>query len=161
MSLVTPYITHLEQLKQDVPIIASEIVEKNASDIILILQDKQLGKGLNSFGSNLSFNQGKYSGDGYYSEWTEFIANNESTRKPKKAGDAYNFQWSGSTFDSMFLKTDDGGTFDIMTRDGKQRLLETLYGEIFDLTPEHNEYVNEVIIKPQLYKYILEHLFKI
>lgn len=160
MSIVTPYIESLEQLKADIPLIASEIVEKNAEKIILILQNKQLGLGLDSFGQPLSFTQGKYSGDGFYTEATEIIAAKESTRKPKIAGQHYNFQWSSSTFDSMFLKTDDGGQYEIMTRDGKQRMLEAIYGEIFDMTPEHNNFINETIIKPQLYQHLLENLFK-
>lgn len=161
MSIVTKYITHLQQLKNDVPIIAYDIAVKNAEKIIRILQDEQLGKGLDSFGQSLSFTQGKFSGDGTYSEWTEIIASGVSTRKSKNAGEPYNFQWSGSTFDSMILKADDSGEYQILSTDGKMRMLESLYGEIFDLTEQHNEYVNEVIIKPEIYKYILEHLFEI
>ncbi len=161
MSIVTKYIDNLKQLKDDVPLIAYDIAVKNADKIILILQNKQLGIGLNSSGGALSFVQGKYSGDGTYSEWTEMIAKHESTRKPKNAGDVYNFQWSGSTFDSMILKADNSGEYQILSTDGKMRMLESLYGKIFDLTEAHNEYVNEVIIKPALYDYLLENLFKI
>ena len=161
MSIVTPYIESLERLKDDIPLIAYDVAVKNAEKIIKILQDEQLGIGLNSFGSSLSFSQGNVSGDGTYTEWTEQIANHESTRKPKQAGDVYNFEWTGSTFDSMILKADDSGEYQILSTDGKMRMLEGLYGKIFDLTPQHNEYVNEVIIKPELYKYLLNNLFKI
>ena len=40
-------------------------------------------------------------------------------------------------------------------------ILEDIYGEIFDLTEEHNQYVNIEIILPTLQQYILDNLVQI
>ncbi|MEN8122203.1 MAG: hypothetical protein ABFS35_17790 [Bacteroidota bacterium] len=157
MSLIQPYIDSLEQLKADIPKIAENIVKQNADEIIRIIQRKQLGIGLNSFGNPLSWEKGT----GFYSPYTQDYADRDNIITPKPAGQPYNFSWSQDTFRTMVLEVRQEGAFEIFTKDGKQNLLESIYGEIFDLTPEHNEYVNQVIILPSLYRYLLDNLFKI
>jgi len=61
----------------------------------------------------------------------------------------------------MYLKSVNKakGTFDISSKTAKKRLLESLYGEIFDLTDEHNNWINKNIVEPYLSKKIEERLF--
>ena len=69
-----------------------------------------------------------------------------------------NFQWTGETFDNMKLGSVNKSkkTYNLVTALGKQKLLESIYGEIFDLTEENNKFVNITIIEPYIAKKIQE-----
>tara|TARA_R110000764_G_scaffold154389_1_gene242280 strand:- start:543 stop:1001 length:459 start_codon:yes stop_codon:yes gene_type:complete len=150
-TIVTPYLTKLNNIELELPMVAQRAVIENIENIKNILKYSQLELGINSDGDDV----------GVYSFNTENEALTSNTVKPKKAGDPFNFQWSGATFAFMDIRTDGKGNYDIFSTSGKQKLLEDIYGELFDLTDEHNQYVNIEIILPSLIDYILETLVKI
>jgi hypothetical protein len=150
-TIVDPYLLKLNSIEQELPDIAIQSVINNKENIMNILKFSQLELGIKSDGSDV----------GVYSDLTSQFAIGQDTVKPKNAGDPYNFQWSGGTFAFMDIKTSGKGEFDIFSTGGKQKLLEDIYGELFDLTEEHNQYVNIEIILPTLQQYILDNLVKI
>lgn len=157
MSIVTPYLENLDRIKADLPKIANRIVLEEKDEIIELIQDYQLGQGLNSDGKPLRWS----GGNGYYKSITQQIAYDSNTwnrEEMKPSGLAYNFNWSGQTFDFMDVKTLRNGDFSIFTINSKQRLLESIYGRIFDLTDELNEYINIEILLPKLNQYILDNM---
>lgn len=162
MSLITNYLSHLERVKNKIPEWGNEAVINNKEEILNIIKTAQLGIGLNSFGKPLKWNHKGKKGNGYYAPSTQDIANASTDYSydfPKSEGDPYNFFWSGNTFQFMNIKTNNDSTYEIFTTGGKQNLLETIYGEIFSLTKEHNFYVNKNIIEPYLATKIQQELF--
>lgn len=101
-------------------------VLKRLESFIIDLNQIQLSQGENIFGASL----------GVYSERTEEIARRESTREPKIAGRPYNFEWTGSLFDNMYIVFTTN-TADIFSRDPKAAFLEDDYGEIFGLNEKN------------------------
>ncbi len=167
-SIVQPYIENLKSIENKIPDLAKQALKENYSEIVMLVKAEQLGKGKNSMGLPLAWSDGKYSGDGFYSDATDKIADNSinsalgrSTKKPKIAGEPYNFSWTGATLDGMAMKDTGVDTFEIFTTDSKKSYLEGIYGEIFKLTEKHNTYVNEQIILPYLYRYILNNFMKV
>jgi len=157
MSIITPYIENLEKIKNKLPEIAAKAINDNYSEIVMLVKSKQLGKGLNSFGTPLEWNLG----DGYYKPATQGYATRDKVRVPKIEDQPYNFSWFGETLDNTQLKQNaNESTYEVFTIPWKQRMLETKagYGEIFKLTKEHNDYVNEKMILPAIYRYILMNL---
>jgi hypothetical protein len=150
-TIVDPYILKLNAIELELPNIARQAVIDNQQEIKDILKYKQLALGKDSNGNSL----------GVYSEFTQSYADRDGLSIPKTKGQPYNFQWSSDTFNSMGLFATKKGEFDIFSIDGKKDLLESIYGEIFDLTEENNLYVNIEIILPTLQQYILDNLVKI
>jgi len=155
---ISPYLKKLDSIKLDIEKIAKKAIIENGTIIKDLLKDRQLSDGKNSKGNPLKMRIGK--GTGFYAESTQDYADKQGLSVPKTKNSPYNFQWTGDTFDSMGIRTINGG-YEIFTIDGKQGLLETIYGEIFDLTEENNKYVNNEIILPALQKYILENFYKV
>lgn len=157
MSIVTPYIKNLERIEDQLERVAKDAVRDNAEFIINLVKFGQLVKGKNSFGNPLIWDKGS----GFYAVATQGFADRQGITIPKTAGSPYNFQWTGNTFDSMGIKLKGDDGYEILTIDGKQSLLESIYGEIFSLTEEHNKLVNETIIGPALGNFIVENMFKL
>lgn len=139
-----------------VEFVARELVIDNADKIIEILQEWQLSKGIYSDGKSM----------GEYSKYTQDYSDEGDPSvaiKPKPYGEAYNFQWTGKTFEGMYLKHPvDENEYSILTRDGKQEVLKEAYGkELFKLTEDNNKWINENIIEPGLVKYVEENWFLI
>lgn len=143
--VLQPYYTQLERLKAQLPQQSRLILLKRKAEIIKLLQDKQLGKGLNPQDAII----------GRYSKATEAFAKIERPRKPKKAGEPYNFEWTGGFFDLMYLFFEDTKSYTLLSRDEKIKLIQKKYGDITTLTEEHNTYINEVILMPELAEWIL------
>ena len=137
-------------MKARVPQFAVDAVKENADLIISIIKGKQLSKGLDSKGNLM----------GRYSASTEGYAERDNISTPKTPGAAYNFYWSGETLENLYIKSVNKGqsTFNISTVASKKKLLESIYGEIFDLTEAHNDMVNETIIEPYVAKKIEENM---
>jgi predicted AAA+ superfamily ATPase len=158
MGIVDKHLKNLFYLEENIDDFAKKIVIDNAAEILKVLQDKQLAIGEYSTGRPLKWADG----DGYYSVTTELIAQKEallgrSPKKSKKAGDPYNFQWSGSTFASMVLEVGNVEEYSIFSKDGKEALLKQIYGDdLFKLSKSNNKWVNENIIEPKLSKFIEE-----
>lgn len=160
MQLLKTYQSKLNALKKQIPQFAKEAIIANGQIIVNYVKYGQLAIGENSFGMPLAFSDFGNSGTGFYAASTQAIATREGARKPKPAGGAYNFEWTGETFDNMKLGgvNKSKGTYNIITAAGKQALLESLYGEIFELTPENNEKVNREIIEPYVAQKIEENI---
>lgn len=163
MSVVTPYLNNLASISDRLSQIAKDAVTKHSAEIVMLVKSEQLGKGKNSEGQPLDWADG----NGFYKLATQTIYDQENelsfggAKVKKTVGTPYNFSWTGSTLDLMTLKLLSGDAFLIFTADSKMAMLEEIYGEIFQLTPEHNEYVNNQIILPYLQKYVLDHLFNV
>lgn len=160
MSVVNKYIDKSNKLKTNLERVLVTELMKNADMIISFLQEKQLGMGKNSLGKPLKFTAGE-GGNGYYGKSTKGYAKAAGIRFEKEEGHAYNFQWTGSTFNSMDLKVVESSDYEIFTKDGKQDMLESIYGRIFDLTEEHNYILNMEVLYPALIEYYLDNLPKI
>jgi hypothetical protein len=130
------------------------IIRENADDIINLVKLSQLGLGLDSQGDLM----------GIYAESTQQFADNDPdyTRKKRKtAGQPYNFEWTEGVFKGMDLKFIQKDQYEIFTKDGKQALLESIYGVIVDLTEEHNDFVNDVILFPGLINFVVKNVANI
>ena len=143
-------LAHIDTLKPKVNDWAVEAVVNNKDNIVMIMRLKQLGKGLNSFGVSM----------GNYSPNTERFAERDNISTPKTPGAPFNFYWTGDTIEGLYIKSvnKSSSSYDISTTDGKRNLLESVYGEIFDLSPENNEFVNKTIIEPYLAQKIEENI---
>ncbi len=161
MSVLTPYIENLKSIENKIPDLAKQALKENYSEIVMLVKAEQLGKGLNSMGTRLAWSDNGQSGNGFYSPGTQSIADREGVSVPKTVGTPYNFNWTGATLDGMMMKDTGVDTFEIFTTDSKKSYLEGIYGEIFKLTEKHNTYVNEQIILPYLYRYILNNFMKV
>lgn len=160
--LLDEHIANLDKIKSDIPKIAEDIVRKNSEKILDLVRYGQLAKGLDSFEKDLVY-PGKTTNIPLYEPSTELYWAKQQPQpiKPKKAGERYNFEWTGETFRAMMLEIRGEGVFEIFTKDAKNNLLQQIYGTIFNLTDKHNEYINENIILPKLYEYLLNSLPKI
>lgn len=151
MGIIDGHLQNLRHIEEYIDDYAKQIVKENADEIIRVLQDKQLGEGKYATGRPLKWADGT----GFYAKPTAYIS--ASAIKPKIAGQPYNFQWSGSTFASMVLKTDSNESYSVFSTDGKEALLKKIYGDkLFTLSKENNKWINENIIEPKLAKFIEE-----
>lgn len=139
----------LKEIRQNLKPLLNEtrfyrIVLRTASRFeayLVDLNQLQLSEGKDIFGKII----------GFYSEATQAIAAQETTRQPKIAGRPYNFEWTGGVFGGMKIRTRIGaGYIEIYTTDEKYDLLIDTYsgffGEntIFGLTPDSQaEFVSE------------------
>ena len=157
MSIVQEHIFKLNAMKNSVEDVIREILLERKAEIVDLVKNKQLAVGKNSDGGALNWKHGS----GVYRPITQAYATRDGARKSKPAGQSYNFEWTGQTFDNMGLKLT-SKSYDIFTLAAKQRLLEDElgYGNIFELTEEHNDYVNKKIIEPELAKWISENWWK-
>ena len=145
MSVVQKYRQSLKGI--DVSKMVRKILMDNKIEVFEILQDGQLGKGLDSEGKLI----------GTYSKVTDAIASSSvsiaegsAPRKDKIAGQPYNFEWTGDLFDKFGLTFESSNTYTLFSKDGKADLLKEKYGNIFDLTDSHNDRINREIIAPEL-----------
>lgn len=162
MSIIEKALANIQNIKTQIPIWANDSILENKDDILNLLKFGQLGIGKNSHGKPLKWSHRGQKGNGYYAPATQDIANNSfsySGDYTKTVGDPYNFFWTGNTFQFMDLKMLKNNEYSIFTTGGKQQLLESIYGEIFDLTKENNFYVNKTIIEPYLAQKIEENMF--
>ena len=148
MDLLKTYQKKLNGLKKEVPGWAKEAILQNAELILQRLKASQLSKGLDSLGNVV----------GTYADSTWQYAEADNVYKDKTPGMAYNFEWTGETFDNLMISSVNKSqkTYKFRTVAYKQRLLEKLYGELFELTDESNRWVNETIIEPYVVKKIQE-----
>jgi len=148
MELLKIYQSKLNGIKKEVPGWAKEAILANAEAIVFRLKAFQLAKGEDSFGNVV----------GTYSPYTQSYADKDNTRKDKVAGSPYNFDWSGETFDFLKIASVNQSqkTYEFATIAYKQKLLEGLYGELFELNDESNDWVNKTIIEPYVASKISE-----
>ena len=146
MGITQDYISNLSKIKTSLDRVARKIVIDNTDFIIFLLKEKQLHLGMKSSGAVA----------GRYAPSTpDYIGDNNKPREAKIPGTPYNFDWSGGFVENLFIKTEKEG-FEILSRDAVQKILEKNYGKLTALTEKHNKIINEEIILPNLYKYIIE-----
>lgn len=95
---------------------------RSTEKIALSLQKQQLGDGRDNEDKEI----------GVYSEATENWPRDYQPRKPKIAGQPYNFEDTGGFFDNMKLVFGDGEV-SFWSTDSKTPLLADTYGNIFGL----------------------------
>ena len=149
---VEKYISKLNSIEQNLEKVAVGIVRDNVDFILYLLKVKQLGENIKSDGSWI----------GFYKRSTEDYAldPHNKPRTSKVAGQPYSMEWTGQFMDNMVVKSAQD-SFSVFSRDGKSALLEKEYGQLLKLTKEHNDTINNEVIKPQLYKYVLENMFRV
>lgn len=150
MTVIQPFIDRLDDIERNLYNVAKEIIKEDAEFIIGMLKHGQLEQGLNSYGKIV----------GRYSVHTQGYANADNISTPKRFGDPYNFFWSGQTVENLKVSKITKKSFEITTVKFKQNLLEEIYGELFDLTEEHNEYYNNEMLLPKLYEKIIDNMLK-
>ena len=148
--VVQPYLRGVGSIKNELSNSIRQILRDKWPEVLKILTDEQLGLGLDSKGKII----------GRYSKATEgYAADPENRpRQPKIAGEPYNFEWTGGTFDEMFLTFDSKDTYTLFSYDAKATFLKDTYGDIFDFTEAHNDRINYEIIAPELDRILTEKL---
>ena len=151
MSLVKPYISKLNKINRSLSKIARQIVIDNKQQIIDLIKYGQLEQGIDAYGKIV----------GRYSRHTQGYANAQNISTPKPFGEPYNFKWSGQAINNLRLGKFDKDSYDITTIASKKRLFEEQGWDILRLTKEHNDYINNNIIEPKLYEYVLKNMFQV
>ena len=156
VDVLEPYTKEIADIKRDLPDILRKILKDKKKQVLNILKKEQLGKGLNSKGKPLT----SLKGNGFYAKSTELFAKEPpKPRKPKEAGKRYNFEWTGGTFDNMFMHFEDEKSYSLFSKDKKASFLEEEYGDIFTLTKKNNKQVNDEILRPLMFDEIIRRLF--
>lgn len=152
----------LRSIKKEIPQLARDAVLKNKASIMRMLQTEQLNVGMASDGGILTGKRGTPYDDGHYKKRTqEYWAKRAPIPiKPKVQGTQYNFEWTGKTFRMMDIKISTS-EFEIFSRDAKFEMLKEFYGNIFNLTPENNNFINEEVILPYIYEQLLKKMIKL
>ncbi len=111
------------------------LIKKTEKDAIR-LQRQQLNDGFDNLERTI----------GVYTKTTENKAKGRRTRKPKIAGEHYNFEDTGDFFDGMYLIFEQDNV-KFFSKDSKTELLEDKYENLFGLT-EFNlrNYLNNIIL---------------
>ena len=150
VDVLEPYVKEIADLKADLPNILRKILIDKREEVIRILKDEQLAEGLNSKGKVI----------GRYSKNTpDYIDPTNPPRQDKNPGQPYNFEWTGGLFDNFYLHFEDKTSFSLFSQDSKAAFLEKEYGDIFTLTKQHNERVNQEILRPAMYDEIIKRLY--
>lgn len=110
---------------------------KRYENVFINLQKKQLNEGESNDGSLF----------GVYKLSTQNWARNYTPKKPKIAGEPYNFEDMGDLFDGMELRTD-GKIAEIYSTDGKTDELIVKYKGLFGLQEENLKEVISRVIYP-------------
>lgn len=137
-------INRLNSYESSLEELAKKALSENLDFIMYLIKEKQLGEGIMSDGGSAP------SYKAVTESWAALVGN--KPRKPKVAGQPWNYEWSGEWIDSLYVKLENDG-FDILARDPKTQMLESMSGgRITKLTEEHNEMINNEVIIPYLYK---------
>lgn len=108
---------------------------------LLDLQKAQLSQGVDNEGVEI----------GTYSPATEAIAKQSNPIKPKRAGDPYNFEWTGGFFQGMRLDVDKREAV-FTSSDQKTPMLVVKYPGLLGLTERNLEIALADRIIPQFLK---------
>ncbi len=163
-SIVQPYIEKLKYIEGNLEKVAQDIIKKNAPNILFMLKHDQLSKAIDSYGKDIVHPSGPgRQGVPNYEEPTEnyWAKQSPRPRKPKNTGSRYNMEWTGEFFDGLGIKTYVEG-FTIFSSNGKKEYLEGVYNtKLAKLTEENNKEINETLLLPELYRYILNNFMKV
>lgn len=162
-SYIKPVLDNLQEISDKLERIGRRALIENMDEVIFVITEMQWGQGLDASGATM----------GWYTPKTEEEANDpyNKPRSNKIAGDPYNLDWTGELYNTIALRFESDATYSIYSTVGKVRFLERELSDIkgqkkrglkvnlSKLTKENNEYINQEIVIPYVYKYILEHLF--
>lgn len=161
MSLVTPYINKMRDIKRAIPRVAGRAILENAEIIIEVLRKNQLSKGLDASGAVV----------GTYSEGTQDYLDDPQKRPRntnKNPGDPYNFEWFGTFYDSLNLKVNaNTNTFEIFstaTEGGKRYdvYLEDIFNsDLTTLMKDNEQFVMDTFVQPYLIEYLNTEIAKL
>ena len=136
---------YIDSKERNLEKVAQKALAKNIDFIIWLIQDNQLSKGIMSSGASAP----------PYKKATEDFAKDPTLpvpRKPKVAGEPWNYEWSGQWYDAMKVNIKRDG-FDITSIAWKTRMLEQMSGgKLLKLTKENNKIINDEVILPALYE---------
>jgi len=150
VEVLEPYVQEIADIKADLPKILRKILKDNEVQVLQILKSFQLTKGLDANGKVI----------GTYSVNTpSYIDPSNEPRQDKIPGAPYNFEWTGSLFDKMFMHFEDLNSYSLFSKDSKARMLEAEYGDIFTLTDKNNNRINNEILRPEMYEEIIKRLY--
>jgi hypothetical protein len=153
MSLIKQNIRSLRSAERQLERVAKRAIVENLDYILFLLKEKQLGEGIRSDGKGAPF---------YAPSTIDYAQFNppRTGESSKSSSDRFNYEWSGTWIDSLYIKLEKDG-FDILARDNKTALLEKLSrGKITALTEKNNKLINEEIVKPKLFEYMINALVK-
>lgn len=138
MASISTFRQRLKAISKDQVIFDILFAEiKRYENIFLNLNKKSLGKGESSTGEIF----------GTYSQLTEQIASQENPRKPKRAGELYNFEYTGGLFDGMELVFGNNEVLFTST-DSKTAFLRVKYPDLFGIQDEDKKEVIQKVILP-------------
>lgn len=154
VDVLEPYVKEVADIKRDLPDFLRKTLIKNKAQVLNILKEEQLGKGLDSSGKVV----------GVYSPMTEQISIENQLlgrkpRKPKVAGQPYNFEDTGSFFDGMDMMFEDLKSYSLFSRNSKAKMLEEEYGDLVTLTDKNNNRINQEILRPAMYDFIINRFY--
>lgn len=154
MSLLDPYISKLKSIEQNIEEIAKDAIRANIKEI-LQLNKHQMRSGLDSRGVDVA--------DNYAPSTEEYWRFADPPKNPsyKVTSNKYDFYWSGMTQDLMYLEFKKKDEFSIFSEAPKAKFIETIYGDLFGLSPKNNDYVNSEIILPFIQKHILDNFWRV
>lgn len=145
-----PYVKEIADIKKDLPDYLRKVLIRRRDEVLRILKEDQLSQGIDSKGKII----GKYS-----KNTPSYIDPTNPPRQDKIPGEPYNLEWTGGLFDNMYLHFEDFSSFSLFSQDSKAKMLEAEYGDIFTLTKQNNDRINQEILRPEMYEYIRERLY--
>ncbi len=122
--------------------LTATVIKENEKEIISVNQ-QELSQGRNFIGQIV----------GLYSKRTESLSKDSNPRRPKKAGQPYNFEDTGELFDRMFIIY--RNTKLIINSRGKGDSDKTLFvdgNDLLGFNDVSQNIINQEIIKPALQK---------
>lgn len=140
MNKITNLIQNLERVSNENYLVLAVFEQiKRYENLFVRKQKEQLSKGEDSLGDLF----------GTYTQATEDIAKTESPRKPKKAGQPYNFEYTGGLFDGMQLIVNKDSALFYST-DSKTPELIAKYDGLFGLQEDNLKEIIQRAILPSL-----------
>lgn len=166
MDIVQLYRDNLDVIKSHLEEVAENSIKVNGKRIIDLVRYGQLRMGVDSFGKDLIHPSKRQNTSRVplYEPATELYWAKRSPmpRNPKITNRRYNFEWTGQLFDSLDINFNEKESFTIFSTTGKKNFLEDIYQtKLTKLNDEHNQIINEEVIKPAMIEYILENFYKI
>ena len=123
--------------------LTATVIKEHQNEIVQVNQIA-LDKGENYLGQTV----------GLYSKATELIAKeNPIPNQPKKAGQPYNFDWSGNLLERMFITYRNATIkFDSRGKGDNQKQLFVGINRLMGVNEKDSKLINNEIIKPALQK---------
>lgn len=145
MSIIGDYILGVKTLREQLPEITRKIVNRNKIEILEYYKVNQIGSGIKKGVRKDGVIIGTYS-QATQEEWFAFW--NGAPPYSKDFREPYNLEWTGNFFRGMFIFFEDKFSYSISSRDNKTPKLLKSYGDLFTLTDNTREHVENNFIIP-------------